>query len=383
MTRTVSILIFVSACVSCAHPHTPAMVPAKTGACRTAFIQWFEPDDQYDRRRLESWCAGVGPVTIANLSAPAEDNIPLGDITFVSWNVHVGNGDLAAFLRDLRAGRLTNGRAVGHIVLLLQEAVRVGDVPPLSVGASGARRIGVERRVATDIGQLSRDLGMSMIYAPSMRNGNTVDDPPADRGNAILSTLPLSDARAAELPGERQRRVALFATLAAPSASGPISVGVIHLDALAAPRQLWVFGTARLRGVQVKSIAAILPEGNLVLGADLNTWHGPDEPAPRYFNELFANTRVVLDRSGPRRRILDYMFFRASGARARYQVVRNLYGSDHHPLIGWFEARSSSSRNWTATPGSIISTSLCAQSHLRASAHLGHAAITCLQKAGE
>jgi endonuclease/exonuclease/phosphatase family metal-dependent hydrolase len=335
MTRSPAILILLSACISCAHSRTPAMVPAKASACRTATIQWFEPDDQRDRQRLESWCAGVGPVTIANGSAPAEDNIALSDITFVSWNVHVGNGDIAAFLRDLRAGQLTSGRTVGHIVLLLQEAVRVGDVPPLSAGASGARRIGVEHHVATDIGQLSRELGMWLIYAPSMRNGNTFDDPPADRGNAILSTLPLSDARAAELPGERQRRVALFATLGVPSVSGPISVGVIHLDALAAARQLWVFGTARLRRLQVESMAAILPVGNLVLGADLNTWLGADEPAPHYFNELFASTRVVLDPSGPRRRVLDYMFFRAARARSRYQVVRNLYGSDHHPLIGW------------------------------------------------
>ena len=261
----------------------------------------------------------------------------LGDITFVSWNVHVGNGDVRSFVTDLRAGRLTRGRPVGDVVLLLQEAVRLHDVPPFSKPASGARRIAVKHGDPADIVEMGRELGMWTLYGPSMRNGNTTADPPGDRGNAILSTLPLSGALAVELPGERQRRVALFANLAAGTLSEPLWVGVIHLDALAAPKRFWVFGSDGVRGMQARSMQSILPAGNLVLGADLNTWHGADEPAPRFFRQLFAGTAVVPDRSGPRRRVLDYMFFRAAGASARYYVVPSAYGSDHRPLVGWLQ----------------------------------------------
>ena len=44
-----------------------------------------------------------------------------------------------------------------------------------------------------------------------MRNGSSAGDPAEDRGSAILSTLPLSEPIAIELPGERQRRVVIIA----------------------------------------------------------------------------------------------------------------------------------------------------------------------------
>ena len=65
-----------------------------------------------------------------------------------------------------------------------------------------------------DIVAISRELGLSLIYVPSMRNGGSPDDPAEDRGNAILSTLPLSEPVAVELPGERQRRVVIIAKAA-------------------------------------------------------------------------------------------------------------------------------------------------------------------------
>ncbi len=55
-------------------------------------------------------------------------------------------------------------------------------------------------------------LGLSLFYVPSMRNGGA--NSREDRGNAILSNLPLTDLAAYELPFERQRRVALAATIA-------------------------------------------------------------------------------------------------------------------------------------------------------------------------
>ena len=223
----------------------------------------------------------------------------LHGITFVSWNVHVGNGDLVRFVDDLRAGRWTAGHPVFDIVLLLQEVLRRGDVPVLSAGASGAGRIRAKNRRAVDIEDVARELGMWLAYAPSMRGREAV----------------IEDARQAD----------------------HVSVGVLHFDALAARRRFWLFGSSRVRAMQAESLAAVLPEGTLALGADLNTWRGANEPAPKYFRRLFASTAVTIDESGPGHRSLDYMFFRAPGTSARYRVVQDKYGSDHYPLVGWFE----------------------------------------------
>jgi endonuclease/exonuclease/phosphatase family metal-dependent hydrolase len=334
-----SVPLLLATAVGCAHIKAPVMAPVLAGSCRSETLRWFAPSDDDHRHRLDSWCAGVGP---AVLEAPASQDsggvpVELEDVTFVSWNVHVGNGDIAAFVEDLRAGTLTDGRPVRHFVLMLQEAVRLGAVPPLVGRASGARRISADDASSIDIVDISRQLGLSLLYVPSMRNGNSSDDAPADRGSALLSTLPLSDPTAVELPGERQRRVAIMAKLTLASAdTAPLSVGVLHLDALGASKRLWVFGTSWMRNLQVKSIESLLPDGNLVLGADLNTWHGTTEPAARSLARLFADTEVSgAAKVGLGLRVLDYMFFRVSNNRfARYEMASQDYGSDHRPLLG-------------------------------------------------
>jgi endonuclease/exonuclease/phosphatase family metal-dependent hydrolase len=313
---------------ACAHARPPRMAPQVTGSCRSDLARWYAPDDAAERARLDAWCAGVGPVGMFNGAGPADAAVPLSDIAFVSWNVHVGNGDLRAFVEDLRSGRLTNGRVPRHFVLLLQEAVRMMSVPPLAAGAKGARRIGAAHQDTEDIQVLAVRLGLSIVYAPSMRNGNAARDPATDRGNAILSTLPLSDPTAIELPFERQRRVALLAKVAL-SESESLPVGIIHLDATDATRHLRVFHARSWRATQALAVESLLPQGPVVLGADLNTWLsglGSEEPAARSFRQLLG---------GNPGRGIDYLFFRGS-ATAHYEVVSSKYGSDHHPLIGWF-----------------------------------------------
>jgi endonuclease/exonuclease/phosphatase family metal-dependent hydrolase len=255
------------------------------------------------------------------------------DMTFVSWNVHVGNGDIRAFVKDLTNGDHTDRRAVRHYVLMLQEAVRTHGVPPLASTAAGATRIPARAPAGPiDIIQIGRDLGLSLIYVPSMRNGRSADDPAEDRGSAILSTLPLSEPIAIELPGERQRRVVVMAK------AGSTSVAVVHLDALGGRQRLRIFWTPWMRDVQLRSTAALLPGGPLVVGADLNTWHGRDEPAARFLGQLFRATPISVDRQGLGLRVLDYMFVRAGAhQRARYRQVERRYGSDHRPLVGWVE----------------------------------------------
>jgi endonuclease/exonuclease/phosphatase family metal-dependent hydrolase len=312
----------------------PVLTPVATGACRSSSLQWFAPDEARERRRLDSWCAGVGDAAIHQLATTTPAG-PMGieDITFVSWNVHVGSGDIRTFVRDLREGRHTDGRKVERYVLMLQEVVRTDGVPAFAEGASGASRIAAHGAAgSTDIVQTARELDLWLIYVPSMRNGESASQPREDRGNAILSTLPLSDPVAVELPGERQRRVAILAKVAS------ISVGAVHLDALGGRGRLAVFWTPWMRHVQLRSMQSQLPEGPLVLGADLNTWHGRDELAVRFLNRLARDTDVSINRVGLGIRVLDYLFFRAGGnRRAHYRQIENRYGSDHRPLVGWVE----------------------------------------------
>jgi endonuclease/exonuclease/phosphatase family metal-dependent hydrolase len=327
--------VFLSLVLSgCIRWSPPALAPVLPGACRSPEIPWFAPDDTDERRRLDAWCAGVGGATIHSLSGTRTEAIGIEEITFVSWNVHVGNGDIRRFVDDLRAGHLTNGRRVDQYVLMLQEAVRTGGVPPFAEGASGAKHIGTHRGAASiDIADIAHELGLSVMYVPSMRNGKSTADPQQDRGNAILSTMPLSNPVAVELPGERQRRVVIMARAAV------VSVGVIHLDALGAwHRRLGVFWTPWLRDAQVRSMQAQLPDGPLVIGADLNTWHGRDELAVRYLERVASDRDVSIDRRGLGLRVLDYLFFRVGpNRRAQYRQVGDRYGSDHHPLVGWVE----------------------------------------------
>jgi endonuclease/exonuclease/phosphatase family metal-dependent hydrolase len=319
------------------------MHPVPAESCRSTSLRWISPADSLERRRLDAWCAGVGPAVILSSGTLLDSSrlVSLSDVTFVSWNVHVGNGDVRALVDDLRAGKLTGGRRVDHFVLMLQEAVRRDGVPTYTRDTEGARQISARDDSRADIVELSRALGLALIYVPSMRNGNSPENPPSDRGNAILSTLPLSDPVAVELPGERQRRVAIMATVTLSSSAAntdAVSVAAIHLDALGAARRLWVFWTPWMRELQVKSLEAALPEGAVVLGADLNTWHGKDELAVRALDRQFQRSQVSGKRVGLGLRVLDYLFLRAGDNRsARYEQLALAYGSDHRPIVGWFE----------------------------------------------
>jgi hypothetical protein len=310
----------------------PVITPVSTGSCRSSsLLQWFAPEDPRERARLDGWCAGVGGAAMHG--SAASDAIGMEDIVFASWNVHVGSGDIRSFVTDLRAGLHTGGRRFPHYVLLLQEAVRTDGVPAFAGGAAGAKRIAPHDPVPPiDIVRVSSELRTSLIYVPSMRNGASANDPSEDRGSAIVSTLPLSNPIAIELPGERQRRVVITAHV------GPFSVAVVHLDAFGGRNRLRVFWTPWMRAVQVQSTASMLPDGPLVIGADLNTWHGRDEPAARFLGQIFRATPLSIDRQGVGLRVLDYMFFRAGPQqRARYRQVEHRYGSDHRPLVGWVE----------------------------------------------
>jgi endonuclease/exonuclease/phosphatase family metal-dependent hydrolase len=304
-------------------------------------VRWYRDQATRAHRTLDAWCRGVGPIVYHSLPAnSAGESAPVRStdaIAVVSWNVNVGAGKLSAFVADLRAGTWSGGRRPEHFVLLLQEAWRTGGaVPPRGPLQAGARRL-LRGPPRADIVDVARDLGLSLVYVPSMRNGFEAGAESEDRGNAILSTLPLLAPGAMELPFVRQRRVAVLATLGGLEDGESLGVASVHLDHVVSASRLWLFGAARARGRQARAIATVLqPQRRFVVGGDFNTWLGADEPALREMTRLSnqpAPPREGTYKSGA---VLDYLFFRLpASASARYERADTTYGSDHYPLVGW------------------------------------------------
>ncbi|MEO7158873.1 MAG: hypothetical protein ABI039_15005, partial [Vicinamibacterales bacterium] len=202
----------------------------------------------------------------------------LDELAIVSWNAHLAEGDLPALIGKLKAGDLTSGRPVEHFVLLVQELFRRGDgVPEFEVTDRSAFAVRPRDPESLDIDDHVARLGLSILYVPSMRNGPELRE---DRGNAIVSTEPLLDPLALELPLARQRRVALGAAVEVQTGVGPRRLELIdaHLEPLSSPRTLWVFQNPR--GAQVRAILTLLSGSRysdnphiagVVVGGDFNT----------------------------------------------------------------------------------------------------------------
>jgi endonuclease/exonuclease/phosphatase family metal-dependent hydrolase len=264
--------------------------------------------------------------------------MPADKLIVVNWNMHVGGGDFAELLEDVR--KEAGG---APIVFLLQEAYRAGpEVPTALDGSSdwaslirGLRADGSREEIES----IARAHGLHAYYVPSMRNGA----PPVsdeDRGNAILSTLPLTDLTAIELPFERQRRVAIAATVNGTTGRGePWKLRVVsaHLDNMVGARRLWIAGGEFGRTRQARGLVAAL-EGQfpLVLGADLNSWFGFRDSAYQEAARAFPQT-VVSDRRSTFGGLLrlDHLFFRLGPDwNARFRRADRRYDTDHYPLNG-------------------------------------------------
>jgi endonuclease/exonuclease/phosphatase family metal-dependent hydrolase len=309
-------------------------------------ITWIRPSSETERPP-ESWCAAVGPALVTEGTSAATEAgavaAPLDDLVVVTWNVRAGAGDLLSFVRDLRGGALT-GAPVESFVILLQEAYRAGpEVPsdPTRGGLTDPIFVLPPNGPRVDIGEVAKRTGLYAFYTPSMPNGASPDGPSEDRGNAILSTLPLTDLHAIELPYEAQRRVAVAGSIAGTGTDGRtwrLRLASGHLDTRSRlSRFLDSFGRGRAR--QAQGLAGSLDGDAVVLGADLNTWsadflegaldvlypHFPE--TPRSAGSTFTAAGVI-----PRR--LDHLLVRLPGGRAE-QVMRipNRYGSDHDPLL--------------------------------------------------
>jgi endonuclease/exonuclease/phosphatase family metal-dependent hydrolase len=307
-------------------------------------VQWIHAAPKPERHSLDLWCETVGPAVLLPQPSVRDSAQPVADsIAIVTWNVHVGGGDVERLVRDLRSGRFTDGDTVAHFVLLLQEAYRASDSVPATV------RIEVPSRISEvppngkrrDVVANAYETGLSLLYVPSMRNGANARE---DRGNAVLSSLELKDPKAADLPFERQRRTAALATVEGTTSSGrawKLTVASIHLDNWSRPTRLPAsVGLGRLR--QVRALATELEdEENIVVAGDFNTWAAPIfERSIAWMRDEFEDTPAFPEQityvHGRTRRRLDYMFFRLpDGWSARYERLSSRFGSDHYPQLGW------------------------------------------------
>jgi len=287
----------------------------------------------------------VGPVVYEPQPRRAPTT-PIDRVAIVSWNTHVGGGDLDALVDAVQRGDFTRGERFDAVVLLLQEMYRHGDGVPerATILSAVPSRIvdAFHSEHARDVRRVAGERGFAVLYTPSMRNGAAVDDP-EDRGNAILSTLPLSDPAAIELPIERQRRVVAVAAVSGQTAAGTtwrLRLANVHLDTALS---LLHGGPLAARRRQADALVAALTrslsfEGPTVLAGDFNAWLGQREPAIRELRAAFPDA-TALD-SGPTwsgplglRARLDYVFATGSAGTIEVQRVPSRFGSDHYPLL--------------------------------------------------
>jgi len=313
-------------------------------------VSWTCAAPPGDLPALRRWRAAVGPVRVGD-AAPGvtpPDRAAGWPLTVAVWNANVGGGAVRLLWDHLAGG---DGASTGTTVLLLQEVfASVPAIPSLARSTATPAPVWASRIAPTpsgepraDIVSFARQAGLSLVYAPSMRNGNPAADPPEDRGNAILANLPLGAHRAIELPFERQRRVAVAAD--ATVGDTTITFCSVHLDNRSPWRRVWrTLGAARRR--QMAGLLDVFPVDAVtdaqVLGGDLNTWVGgrregayrlararfplPAQPDPRPTHHFEIGGWL---------RHSDHLLFRLPpGWNARYRRLDDTFGSDHYPLVG-------------------------------------------------
>lgn len=302
-------------------------------------------DAAYADQPLVGWRANVGDhiaLDVGPGGAPAGRTLVV-----LCWNAWIGRGDIVRLVTRIRSGEYAVAGFPGDVpfVALIQEAYRSDQsIPPVSNGLMArdfSRRGGHEHEIVA----VARQLALNLRYAPSMRNGIAR----SDRGNAILSSLPLRDAVATELPFSMQRRVVVSATVELGAAR--LRLHSAHLDPRG-PGTRDLFGFAgRLRQAHelIRMLHAGAGEPHLI-GADLNLARQRAEPAFRALADAGFVTGiparpVTWQHTYHRmpRLLLDWILLAASGGVEKFEVRRLdehprdagpfVFGSDHHPLI--------------------------------------------------
>jgi endonuclease/exonuclease/phosphatase family metal-dependent hydrolase len=325
-------------------------------AAPTRFSLIRHVDDE--QLRLDRWRRNVGAeVALDCAPSTTSDSAKQQRLVVLSWNVWIGRGRLREIIGRIRNGDFAKqgADAEAPLVVLIQEAFRSdSSIPPLPAGPAG-RVLVAQLGRQEDIVETAETLGLNLRYAPSMRNANLQ----SDRGNAILSTLPLEDARAVELPLVLQRRVVVSAAITV--GGHPLRLVSAHLDPRGPPGHQWLGAAGR--AAQARHLLESVGDDTVILGADLNLGRGRYERAWRLLGE--GGFTLGVPPSAPPwrhtfhalpRLVLDYLLVRDRLGAIRQARVHRLdehpldrgprvFGSDHHPLLAHIDLHSSVSEN--------------------------------------
>jgi endonuclease/exonuclease/phosphatase family metal-dependent hydrolase len=350
-----SLAALAAAGCALSHEMRPAPSASHCPVGGPGLISWYSPARSGDRASLARWCPAVGPAVI---DAQPEARFPpwrAGDsLAVVTWNAAMDGGDLLGFIAaelDWTCGAEPRpGPRFSHFVLLLQEVPRWSEeVPQAPPGSAVARLIAPRERPGAplDIVAAARTCGLALAYLPSARNGRTERaGARQDKGNAILSTLPLSDIVAIELPFAAQRRVEVAATVRLTPLDSLRAVS-LHFDVSSTLFRTVVTGNsgrARQGDALLEALRRVeLTRGGAlatVLAGDANTWSA-DETVLKRLRHAFPDSPAWDGK--PTRQIFptDHIFFRRAGwggaalVEGSYRRIENRYASDHHPRIAW------------------------------------------------
>lgn len=328
MSRWQVIPALVLSLAAIAHASTPESLPCLQPVTDVTWLRWEE-----NRQTLDRWCQTVGPPVVVTASPRSGGS---NRLLIVSWNVDVGGADVEKLIASLLSDASNAGAG---LVLLLQEAFRGGvqvpDTYPVHMHVPSAIR---PHRPTLDVVGIAERFGFSVAYVPSMRNGDaTTLEKREDRGNAVLSTEPLSDIRAIELPFGKQRRVAVAATITLRSTTtASMRVVTTHFD------------TNSARVAQAEALGrriAALEDLPLIVAGDFNARRGFKDDAVAAVRD-----RIPLESCGTNRTVrwplrldvplfflvgrLDFLFSTLEMSTTRTcQTLKHAYGSDHLPIL--------------------------------------------------
>ena len=304
------------------------------------------------RLRLDAWRRNVGSQVALDLT-DARNASGARSLVVLSWNVWIGRGRLREVVSRIRNGDYADLGADPDVplVVLAQEAYRCDSSVPKQQEGQAGRVLIAQLGPQEDVVETAQALGLNLRYAPSMRNGSDQ----SDRGNAILSSLPLEGAHAIELPLVLQRRVAVTANLVL----GDTKLRLVsaHLDPRGPPGHRWLGAAGR--ALQAQYLLTSVQDDTAILGADLNLGRGRYEQTWRLLGE--AGFTFGVPPSLPRwrhtfhalpRLVLDYLLVRDRGCVIAEAKIHRLdehpqdrgarvFGSDHHPLLARIDLQPS------------------------------------------
>jgi len=345
--------VFVS---GCAVSHRMAPISPCGPPPEPHEITWYGPLEPRDRHATEERCRTVGPPVVIHLpGAPFRTLTQQDSLAIFSWNMDVGAGDLLSFLHEevglTCAGAETQASATfPHFVVLLQEAFRrSADLPPLNDSRLAARKSVHDPHPDgdPDLLEIARVCGLAALYVASGRNGaDAPGEKLLDKGNAILSTLPISDFLAVENPFETERKVAVGASIHTPD-SARLRLISAHLEVASTFHRALLTGNQtrpRQAAGLIEALAAIEEDTGsappTVVGGDFNTWSG-GESTLKMMGDAFPESPSWDGHTTRGLFPTDHIFFRRGrevGSKlvsGSYSWIEKRYDSDHQARFVW------------------------------------------------